>query len=86
MQRALDLPENRPGAGIERQWEDGFEISVVMDSGGVRILANPAGLVNLARHLLTLAQEGVPGGRRIRLAELNGLEDGSIGLIIERSS
>lgn len=37
-----------------------------------------------ARHLLTLAQDSVPSGTHIHFDDLNSLEDGSIGLIIEK--
>lgn len=69
---------------ITLAWDDGFEIAVIGDESGVCIRANPAGLISLARHLLTLAQEGVPAGSHIHLDEYNSLEDGSAELVIAR--
>ncbi|MER5361977.1 zinc ribbon domain-containing protein, partial [Streptomyces sp. NPDC002785] len=36
-------------------------------------------------HLLVLAGEGVPDGAHLHLEDSNGLEDGSVGLVLERS-
>ncbi|MFD4598020.1 hypothetical protein ACFWPQ_08265 [Streptomyces sp. NPDC058464] len=36
-----------------------------------------------AGHLLTLAQDGTPDGAHHHLAENNGLEQGSAGLVLE---
>ncbi|MFE7393101.1 hypothetical protein [Streptomyces sp. NPDC057582] len=38
----------------------------------------------LAGHLLTLAQDGTPDGAHLHLEENNGLEQGSVGLVLER--
>lgn len=46
--------------------------------------ANAAGLKTLAGHLLTLAQDGTPDGTHLHLEEGNGLEAGSVGLVLER--
>ncbi|MET8538035.1 hypothetical protein ABZV67_41565 [Streptomyces sp. NPDC005065] len=51
----------------------------------IRVEANAAGLRTLAGHLLTLAQDGVPDGSHLHLEDSNGLEDGSVGLVLERS-
>jgi len=40
--------------------------------------------IALARHLLTLAQDGIPDGHHIHLEATTGLEDGSVGLVLER--
>lgn len=69
--------------GIEFNWEYGFEINTSFDKE-ILISANKAGLISLARHLLTLAQDSVPSGTHIHFDDLNSLEDGSIGLIIEK--
>ncbi|WP_433917225.1 Imm32 family immunity protein [Streptomyces sp. NBC_01744] len=39
----------------------------------------------MAGHLLTLAQDGVPDGSHPHLEDSNGLEGGSVGLVLERS-
>ncbi|MEJ8644532.1 hypothetical protein WKI68_30945 [Streptomyces sp. MS1.HAVA.3] len=48
------------------------------------IEANAAGLRTLAGHLLVLAAEGVPDGSHLHLEDSNGLEDGSLSLVLER--
>ena len=50
----------------------------------VTLRCNQAGLQTLARHLLTLAQAGIPLGSHLHLDSSNGLEDGSAEIIIER--
>jgi hypothetical protein len=42
------------------------------------------GLKTLAGHLLTLAQDSTPDGAHLHLEENNGLEEGSVGLVLER--
>ncbi|NEA54267.1 hypothetical protein G3I60_08910 [Streptomyces sp. SID13666] len=53
--------------------------------GEVVIEANAVGLRTLANHLMTLAQDGTPNGSHLHLDEGNGLEDGSVGLVLERN-
>ncbi len=68
------------------QWEDNFSIKCETDnSNSVVITANSSGLVSLARHLLTLAQQNVPINTHIHFDESNSLEDGSINLTIVKS-
>ena len=50
----------------------------------VVIEGNAEGLETLARHLLTLAQPGVPSGSHLHLEDSNGLEDGSLALVLDR--
>ncbi|MPY37107.1 hypothetical protein FNH09_39605 [Streptomyces adustus] len=65
-------------------WEEGARIEVRDLGGEVVIEANAAGLRALASHLLTLAQDGTPDGAHLHLEENNGLEEGSVGLVLER--
>ena len=68
-------------------WEDDARIEVRILGGEVFIEANAAGLCTwpyLASHLLTLAQDGTPDGTHLYLDEHGGLEDGSVGLVLER--
>lgn len=67
------------------EWDDDCEITVTSDGDGVRVLANPARLRSLARHLLLLAQENVPSGHHIHLNENSPLEPGSVCIILERA-
>jgi len=82
----IEVPEFGGKNGSKVEWDDGFEISVRIDDDEVVILANPAGLRSLARHLLSLAQDGVPSGNHLHLDSSNSLEDGSVSLILERKS
>ncbi|MFF7238409.1 hypothetical protein [Streptomyces collinus] len=66
-------------------WEEGARIEVRNLGGEIVIEANAAGLKTLAGHLLTLAQDGTPDGAHLHLEKNNGLEDGSLGLVLERS-
>lgn len=72
--------------GITRvfTWEEGARIEVRNLGGEIAIEANAAGLKTLAGHLLTLAQDGTPDGAHLHLEENNGLEEGSVGLVLER--
>jgi len=70
--------------GLQLQWEKDFVISVDALGNEVTIRANKSGLISLARHLLTLAQDSVPKHSHIHLDEYNSLEDGSAELILEK--
>nr|WP_314069353.1 hypothetical protein [uncultured Campylobacter sp.] len=70
--------------GLRLQWEKGFAISVNTLENEVTIRANKSGLISLARHLLTLAQDSVPKHSHIHLDEYNSLEEGSAELILEK--
>ncbi|MFJ7292811.1 Imm32 family immunity protein [Streptomyces collinus] len=65
-------------------WEEGARIEVRNLGGEIVVEANAAGLKTLAGHLLTLAQDGTPDGTHLHLEEGNGLEAGSVGLVLER--
>ena len=63
-------------------WVDGSTIKTEAVGGEFVISANREGMLSLAKQLTALA-EGVPGDH-IHYDEHNSLEDGSVGLIIER--
>ena len=65
-------------------WEPGFTIRVTLEDGACGVIANAEGLISLARHMLTLAQDQVPVGVHLHLDDLNSMEPGSAELIIER--
>lgn len=70
--------------GLQLQWEKGFAISVNAPGNEVTIRANKSGLISLARHLLTLAQDSTPKHSHIHLDDYNSLEEGSAELILEK--
>jgi hypothetical protein len=59
-------------------------IRVTQLEGETVILANAAGLTELARRLLALAQDGVPDGFHHHLEDGTVLQGGSAGLVLER--
>lgn len=64
-------------------WIDGFTVNVAIDGNSVVISANKEGLLSLANHLKTLAEEPT-NGAHFHLDEYNSLEDGSAELIVEK--
>ena len=67
---------------MDMKWVDGFEISVRIENDAVVISANKEGLLSLANHLKSLAEE--PPGKHIHLGAYNSLEDGSSEMILEK--
>lgn len=84
MKQEIEIIQYDKNKGIQFNWEENFAIEVKNEGGEVIISANSEGLLSLAKHLLTLAQNEVPVGAHIHLDEYNSLEEGSIGLIIEK--
>ena len=66
---------------MELNWVDGFEINVRIENGAAVISANREGLLSLANHLKSLAEE--PLGTHIHLDAYNRVEEGSSELIFE---
>lgn len=73
------------GAALVFTWDADARIEVRNLGGEVVIEANAAGLRTLAGYLLVLAGDGAPEGAHLHLEDSNGLEDGSVGLVLERS-
>lgn len=84
MEFILNVPEYSEKTGIKFDWEAGFDIKVTIVNNEVVISANKEGLISLAKHLLVLAQDGVPVGHHLHLDEYNALEDDSSILIVEK--
>lgn len=80
----VEVPVYGPDAHLTFAWDDGFQILVDRSKSEVTIRANTAGLVSLARHCLTLAQEPVPPGSHIHLTDSVELDAGSGDLIIDK--
>ena len=66
---------------MELNWVDGFKINVRIENGAAVISANKEGLLSLADHLKSLAEE--PPGTHIHLDAYNSLEEDSSELILE---
>lgn len=84
MEIKIEIPQYYPGEGIEYNWVDGFVIEAKAESGMINIIANKEGLISLATHLLTLAQNQVPQGSHLHYDEHNSLEENSFNLIIQK--
>ncbi|RZK58814.1 MAG: hypothetical protein EOO91_07140 [Pedobacter sp.] len=69
---------------LQSNWEDGFEIKTIFSNEEIVISANKAGLISLAKQLLTLAQDTVPTGCHFHFDEFNSLEENSKELIIQK--
>ena len=80
----MNIPEYSVESGLQTEWELGFDIETKTNDGTISIIANKAGLISLAKQLLTLAQENVPVGRHLHFDEYNSLEEGSIELVIQK--
>ncbi|MGW7430489.1 Imm32 family immunity protein [Streptomyces sp. NPDC054861] len=71
--------------GLLFSWVPDARIEVRNLGSEVVIEANAAGLTTLAGHLLVLAGEGISDGAHLHLEDGNGLEDVSVGLVLERT-
>lgn len=76
-----------PSRGLISEWNEGTVLRVeLLDSPEPTavISGNRLGLQSLARHLLTLSQQGVPAGSHLDFDSYCGwLEDGSAAIRIE---
>ncbi len=84
MKVEIEVPDYDARQGVHLEWEDGFTIDAQLQDRALHITANTAGLISLARLLLTLAQSNVPSGCDVHLDESNALEDNACELIIEK--
>ena len=82
MQVTVHVNEMEPGQWLRLSWDPRAFIRVVAGEEVV-ISCNRPGLLTLARHLLTLAQDGLAPGTHVHLDETNGLEPGSSDTILE---
>ncbi len=85
MDITISVHEYVASQGIRLSWQPGSRIEMHSLAGEVVIKANRAGLISLANHLLTLAQENVPAGNHLHFDDSNALEQGSCSLIVERT-
>ena len=84
MEIKIEVPEYDPTVGMKYTWESGFEIETKVINGEIIISSNAAGLISLAKQLLTLAQNSVPTGSHFHYDVNNSLEEGSVELVIEK--
>lgn len=85
MKVEIELEDYSKEEGIKLKWERGFNIKIERKGDEVLILANKAGLISLANHLLTLSQDEILEGAHIHLDENNSLEQSSLDVIIEKA-
>jgi hypothetical protein len=84
MEVKIEVPEYSLDAGITYKWEHGFEIETKIENGALMIIANKAGLISLANHLLNLAQSEIPVGHHLHFDDSNSLEENSLELVIQK--
>ena len=68
---------------MDLKWDDGFSIAVSIKDNTAILSANREGLLSLANHLMTLAQDPCQGAH-MHLDQYNSLEKNSAELIIEK--
>ena len=87
MKVEMTIPNYNQQEGIKIEWEDNFIIKTELQAGNTfRIIADKNGLISMAKHFLTLAQDGIPVGNHIHYDAWNSLEKGSVEFIIEKGS
>lgn len=82
----VEIPEYSPQRGLQLHWMEGFDIHVRIVKNSTIIEANTAGLISLARLLLTLAEPQVPLHSHVQLDDANSLEDGSSQIVFEKAA
>lgn len=85
MKIEIEPEDDRKETGMHLRWESGYCIKVEKSENEVLILANKAGLISLANHLLALSQDEITEGTHIHLDEYNSLEENSVDIIIEKT-
>ncbi|AJE42518.1 Imm32 family immunity protein [Streptomyces nodosus] len=65
-------------------WEEDARIEVRNLGREIVVEANAAGLKTLAGPSPRARQDGTPDGAHLHLEEHNGLEEGSVSLVLER--
>ena len=83
MEIRLNIPDYN-GHSLESTWEENFNIRTSVNANEIILSANKAGLISLAKQLLTLAQDEYKIGSHFHYDDFNSLESGSEQLIIEK--
>ncbi|GCE14130.1 Imm32 family immunity protein [Tengunoibacter tsumagoiensis] len=84
-QVTIDVPDYSIWHGVRAIYENEYSISarIVSDNEFV-IQADKGGLITLARHLLTLAQDEVPSGAHIHYDNDSNIDDGSVSFVLDK--
>lgn len=85
MDKIIKINDYSPERGMQFNWECGHSIKSSIIDKKVVISANEAGLVSLANHLLTLAQQSIPSGYHFHLDDTNGPVENSCEIIFEKT-
>lgn len=86
MKVTVEIPDYSIHKGVTGNYIGNHTISfIINDDGSATLLANKDGLLTLANHFLSLAQDVVPVGRHFHMDDFGGLfENGSNELIVEK--
>lgn len=84
MRKIIEFHEYVAEEGIELSWQNDYSIRCSIKDNIVTISANREGLLSIANHLVTLAQDTVSVGSHLHFDDYNSLEDGSCELIISK--
>lgn len=84
-ERTIEIGGYSPDGGLQLVWTNGFVIEVIVGDGEVVISGNREGLISLAQHCLTLAEDGVPPGTHVHAGPYDALEPTSAELVIART-
>ncbi|MGQ7856428.1 Imm32 family immunity protein [Pedobacter sp. WC2501] len=80
----LEVPKYNDEVGLQSSWVNGFILKTDIIENQIQIQANKAGLISLAKQLLSLAQDETPIGCHYHLDDYDSLEADSIELIISK--
>lgn len=84
MKILIEIPDYTVEKGFRTEWEYGFEIKSEIQDNEIIISANKAGLLSLAKHLLSLAEDEIPAGYHLHYDEYNSLETDSVEIILQK--
>ena len=82
MKKVIEYQEYIAEKGIKLSWESNHVIKCTIENNSIIISANKQGLLSLANHLITLAQDAIPAGNHLHFDEYNSLENGSKEVIV----
>ncbi len=73
------------GSGVWPILEEKYMLSIEVDTtNAIVVKADKGGLISLARHLLTLAQDEYPVGSHVHYDDASSLDDGSSPFIVDK--